>query len=149
MIPNLGQVPEMRRSREDSAAPIEHPEILSGFGLRALGMRLPDSRPTPSPFGGKGKRVDCQAHRCTSRRSRKAECRTMSIPPSSTGHAKFNRLLQFRMTTGSVTYQLPTFVERRNWEAGGPTVPASSQGAGLSLDGRVARAHSSGTQRAS
>jgi len=45
--------------------------------LRALGLRLPDSRPTPSPFGGKGKRVDCQAHRCTSRRSRKAECRTM------------------------------------------------------------------------
>jgi radical SAM superfamily enzyme YgiQ (UPF0313 family) len=27
---------------EDPAAPIEHPEIMSGFGMRVLGMRLPD-----------------------------------------------------------------------------------------------------------
>ena len=28
---------------EDPAAPISHPEILSGFGMRVLGMRVPDS----------------------------------------------------------------------------------------------------------
>jgi radical SAM superfamily enzyme YgiQ (UPF0313 family) len=28
---------------EDCSAPIEHPEILSGFGMRVLGMRLPDN----------------------------------------------------------------------------------------------------------
>jgi len=28
---------------EDSSAPIAHPEILSGFGMRVLGMRVPDS----------------------------------------------------------------------------------------------------------
>ena len=28
---------------EDPAAPIEHPEILSGFGMRVLGMHMPDN----------------------------------------------------------------------------------------------------------
>ncbi len=28
---------------DDPAAPIEHPEIMSGFGMRVLGMRLPDN----------------------------------------------------------------------------------------------------------
>src|SRR5208337_2921005 len=28
---------------EDPNAPIEHPEILSGFGMRVLGMRIPDN----------------------------------------------------------------------------------------------------------
>ena len=34
---------------EDPEAPIEHPEILSGFGFRILGMRVPDSTATPPP----------------------------------------------------------------------------------------------------
>ena len=62
---------------EDPSAPIEHPEILSGFGMRVLGMRLPDSSrdtaatiipsvgcplgcnfcATSAFFGGKGKSV--------------------------------------------------------------------------------------------
>ncbi len=62
---------------EDPSAPIEHPEILSGFGMRVLGMRLPDSSrdtaatiipsvgcpigcnfcTTSAFFGGKGKSV--------------------------------------------------------------------------------------------
>ncbi len=62
---------------EDTAAPIEHPEILSGFGMRVLGMRVPDNTrdtaativpsvgcpmgcnfcTTSSFFGGKGKSV--------------------------------------------------------------------------------------------
>ncbi len=62
---------------EDPNAPIEHPEILSGFGMRVLGMRLPDSSrdtaatiipsvgcplgcnfcATSAFFGGKGKSV--------------------------------------------------------------------------------------------
>ena len=62
---------------EDPGAPIEHPEILSGFGMRVLGMRLPDNTrdtaatiipsvgcpmgcnfcTTSSFFGGKGKSV--------------------------------------------------------------------------------------------
>ena len=62
---------------EDPSAPIEHPEILSGFGMRVLGMRLPDSTrdtaatiipsvgcpmgcnfcTTSAFFGGKGKSV--------------------------------------------------------------------------------------------
>jgi radical SAM superfamily enzyme YgiQ (UPF0313 family) len=62
---------------EDSTAPIEHPEILSGFGFRILGMRVPDSTrdtaativpsvgcplgcnfcTTSSFFGGKGKSI--------------------------------------------------------------------------------------------
>ena len=28
---------------EDSSAPVVHPEILSGFGFRILGMRVPDN----------------------------------------------------------------------------------------------------------
>ncbi len=63
---------------DDPAAPIEHPEIFSGFGMRVLGMRLPDnSRDTAATiipsvgcpmgcnfcttsafFGGKGKTVN-------------------------------------------------------------------------------------------
>ena len=63
---------------EDPGAPIEHPEILSGFGMRVLGMRLPDNAcdtaatiipsvgcplgcnfcTTSAFFGGKGKSVD-------------------------------------------------------------------------------------------
>lgn len=62
---------------EDPAAPISHPEILSGFGMRVLGMRVPDTTrdtaatiipsvgcplgcnfcTTSSFFGGKGKSV--------------------------------------------------------------------------------------------
>jgi len=62
---------------EDPAAPISHPEILSGFGMHVLGMRVPDSTrdtaatiipsvgcpmgcnfcTTSSFFGGKGKSV--------------------------------------------------------------------------------------------
>jgi radical SAM superfamily enzyme YgiQ (UPF0313 family) len=62
---------------EDPNAPISHPEILSGFGMRVLGMRVPDSTrdtaatiipsvgcpmgcnfcTTSSFFGGKGKSV--------------------------------------------------------------------------------------------
>ena len=62
---------------EDPAAPIEHPEILSGFGMRVLGMRVPDNTrdtaatiipsvgcpmgcnfcTTSAFFGGKGKSV--------------------------------------------------------------------------------------------
>jgi len=62
---------------EDPNAPIEHPEILSGFGMRVLGMRLPDTArdtaatiipsvgcpmgcnfcTTSAFFGGKGKSV--------------------------------------------------------------------------------------------
>ena len=62
---------------EDPEAPIVHPEILSGFGLRILGMRVPDSKcdtaatiipsvgcplgcnfcTTSSFFGGKGKSI--------------------------------------------------------------------------------------------
>jgi len=62
---------------EDASAPIEHPEILSGFGVRVLGMRLPDNArdtaatiipsvgcpmgcnfcTTSAFFGGKGKSV--------------------------------------------------------------------------------------------
>lgn len=62
---------------EDPDAPIEHPEILSGFGMRVLGMRLPDNTrdtaatiipsvgcpmgcnfcTTSAFFGGKGKSV--------------------------------------------------------------------------------------------
>ena len=62
---------------EDPAAPIEHPEILSGFGMRVLGMRVPDTArdtaatiipsvgcplgcnfcTTSAFFGGKGKSV--------------------------------------------------------------------------------------------
>ncbi len=62
---------------EDSAAPIAHPEIVSGFGFRVLGMRVPDSKcdtaatiipsvgcplgcnfcTTSSFFGGKGKSI--------------------------------------------------------------------------------------------
>ncbi len=62
---------------EDPDAPISHPEILSGFGMRVLGMRVPDSTrdtaatiipsvgcpmgcnfcTTSSFFGGKGKSV--------------------------------------------------------------------------------------------
>jgi len=62
---------------EDPAAPIAHPEILSGFGMRVLGMRVPDSTrdtaatiipsvgcpmgcnfcTTSAFFGGKGKSV--------------------------------------------------------------------------------------------
>ena len=62
---------------EDPGAPIEHPEILSGFGMRVLGMRMPDSTrdtaatiipsvgcpmgcnfcTTSAFFGGKGKSV--------------------------------------------------------------------------------------------
>ena len=62
---------------EDPSAPIEHPEILSGFGMRVLGMRVPDkSRDTAATiipsvgcpmgcnfcatsafFGGKGKSI--------------------------------------------------------------------------------------------
>ena len=37
-------IPWMRRYLgEDPGAPIEHPEILSGFGMRVLGMRMPDN----------------------------------------------------------------------------------------------------------
>jgi len=63
---------------EDPAAPITHPEILSGFGMRVLGMRIPDSTrdtaatiipsvgcpmgcnfcTTSAFFGGKGKCVN-------------------------------------------------------------------------------------------
>jgi radical SAM superfamily enzyme YgiQ (UPF0313 family) len=63
---------------EDPHAPIEHPEIMSGFGMRVLGMRVPDSTKdtaatiipsvgcplgcnfctTSSFFGGKGKSVN-------------------------------------------------------------------------------------------
>ncbi len=63
---------------DDPAAPIEHPEILSGFGMRVLGMRVPDSTrdtaatiipsvgcpmgcnfcTTSSFFGGKGKSIN-------------------------------------------------------------------------------------------
>ena len=62
---------------EDPRAPIEHPEILSGFGMRVLGMRLPDKScdtaatiipsvgcpmgcnfcTTSAFFGGKGKSI--------------------------------------------------------------------------------------------
>jgi radical SAM superfamily enzyme YgiQ (UPF0313 family) len=62
---------------EDPHAPIEHPEILSGFGMRVLGMRVPDNTrdtaatiipsvgcpmgcnfcTTSAFFGGKGKSV--------------------------------------------------------------------------------------------
>ena len=62
---------------DDPAAPIEHPEIFSGFGMRVLGMHLPDNSrdtaatiipsvgcpmgcnfcTTSSFFGGKGKSV--------------------------------------------------------------------------------------------
>jgi radical SAM superfamily enzyme YgiQ (UPF0313 family) len=62
---------------EDPDAPIEHPEILSGFGMRVLGMRMPDNTrdtaatiipsvgcpmgcnfcTTSAFFGGKGKSV--------------------------------------------------------------------------------------------
>ena len=62
---------------EDPATPIRHPEILSGFGMRVLGMRVPDAArdtaatiipsvgcpmgcnfcTTSSFFGGKGKSV--------------------------------------------------------------------------------------------
>ena len=62
---------------EDPTAPIEHPQILSGFGFRVLGMRVPDSTrdtaatiipsvgcplgcnfcTTSSFFGGKGKSI--------------------------------------------------------------------------------------------
>jgi len=62
---------------EDPSAPIEHPEILSGFGMRVLGMRLPENAcdtaatiipsvgcpmgcnfcTTSAFFGGKGKSV--------------------------------------------------------------------------------------------
>jgi len=62
---------------EDPDAPIQHPEILSGFGMRVLGMRVPDSTrdtaatiipsvgcpmgcnfcTTSAFFGGKGKSV--------------------------------------------------------------------------------------------
>ena len=62
---------------EDPNAPISHPEILSGFGMRVLGMRVPDNTrdtaatiipsvgcpmgcnfcTTSSFFGGKGKSV--------------------------------------------------------------------------------------------
>ncbi len=62
---------------EDPDAPIEHPEILSGFGMRVLGMRVPDNTrdtaatiipsvgcpmgcnfcTTSAFFGGKGKSV--------------------------------------------------------------------------------------------
>lgn len=62
---------------DDPKAPIEHPEIFSGFGMRVLGMRLPDSSretaatiipsvgcpmgcnfcTTSSFFGGKGKSI--------------------------------------------------------------------------------------------
>ncbi|MGB7554115.1 MAG: B12-binding domain-containing radical SAM protein [Candidatus Korobacteraceae bacterium] len=62
---------------EDSEAPIAHPEIVSGFGFRVLGMRVPDSKcdtaatiipsvgcplgcnfcTTSSFFGGKGKSI--------------------------------------------------------------------------------------------
>ncbi len=62
---------------EDPGAPIEHPEILSGFGMRVLGMRVPDNTrdtaatiipsvgcpmgcnfcTTSAFFGGKGKSV--------------------------------------------------------------------------------------------
>ncbi len=71
-------IPWMRRYLgEDPGAPIEHPEILSGFGMRVLGMRLPDKAcdtaatiipsvgcplgcnfcTTSAFFGGKGKSV--------------------------------------------------------------------------------------------
>ena len=63
---------------EDPAAPITHPEILSGFGMRVLGMRVPDNTrdtaatiipsvgcplgcnfcTTSAFFGGKGKSVN-------------------------------------------------------------------------------------------
>jgi radical SAM superfamily enzyme YgiQ (UPF0313 family) len=63
---------------EDPSAPIVHPEILSGFGMRVLGMRIPDNThdtaatiipsvgcplgcnfcTTSSFFGGKGKSVN-------------------------------------------------------------------------------------------
>ena len=63
---------------EDPNAPIEHPEILSGFGMRVLGMRVPDNTrdtaatiipsvgcplgcnfcTTSAFFGGKGKSVN-------------------------------------------------------------------------------------------
>jgi radical SAM superfamily enzyme YgiQ (UPF0313 family) len=63
---------------EDPAAPIEHPEILSGFGMRVLGMRVPDNArdtaativpsvgcpmgcnfcTTSAFFGGKGRSVN-------------------------------------------------------------------------------------------
>jgi radical SAM superfamily enzyme YgiQ (UPF0313 family) len=63
---------------EDPEAPIKHPKIVSGFGLRVMGMKLPDSRTetaatvipsvgcpmgcnfctTSSFFGGKGKSTD-------------------------------------------------------------------------------------------
>ena len=63
---------------EDPDAPIEHPEILSGFGMRVLGMRVPDNTrdtaatiipsvgcpmgcnfcTTSAFFGGKGKSVN-------------------------------------------------------------------------------------------
>jgi radical SAM superfamily enzyme YgiQ (UPF0313 family) len=63
---------------EDPQAPIQHPEILSGFGMRVLGMRVPDSTKdtaatiipsvgcplgcnfctTSSFFGGKGKSIN-------------------------------------------------------------------------------------------
>ena len=62
---------------EDPDAPIEHPEILSGFGMRVLGMRVPDNTrdtaatiipsvgcpmgcnfcTTSAFFGGKGKSI--------------------------------------------------------------------------------------------
>ncbi len=71
-------IPWMRRYLgEDPSAPIEHPEILSGFGMRVLGMRMPDKTrdtaatiipsvgcplgcnfcTTSAFFGGKGKSV--------------------------------------------------------------------------------------------
>ncbi len=63
---------------EDPAAPISHPEILSGFGMRVLGMRVPDNTrdtaatiipsvgcpmgcnfcTTSSFFGGKGRSIN-------------------------------------------------------------------------------------------
>ena len=62
---------------EDPTAPIDHPEILSGFGMRVLGMRVPDNTrdtaatiipsvgcpmgcnfcTTSAFFGGKGKSI--------------------------------------------------------------------------------------------
>ena len=72
-------IPWMRRYLgEDPSAPIEHPEILSGFGMRVLGMRMPDKTrdtaatiipsvgcplgcnfcTTSAFFGGKGKSVN-------------------------------------------------------------------------------------------
>ncbi len=71
-------IPWMRRYLgEDPGAPIEHPEILSGFGMRVLGMSMPDKTrdtaatiipsvgcplgcnfcTTSAFFGGKGKSV--------------------------------------------------------------------------------------------